>query len=172
MFKILLLSLALVEIAASGIDVLPLSAVPDDIDDSDASLSSRQLNTLPTIAKLLDDNSSFDTLSAALKAAGLDATLRGAGPFTVFAPTDKAFAKLGNANIQALLEDPETLSDILLYHVISGKVLRRHLRNDIVKAANLDNLRIGVHSNGRVVINVNTNVTRFNVLASNGRSRH
>jgi uncharacterized surface protein with fasciclin (FAS1) repeats len=89
MFKILLLSLALVEIAASGLDVLPLSAVPDDIDDTDASLSSRQLNTLPTIAKLLDDNSSFDTLSAALKAAGLDATLRGAGPFTVFAPTDK-----------------------------------------------------------------------------------
>lgn len=89
MFKFLLLSLAAVNIAASGLDVLPLSALPDDINDADASLSSRQLNTLPTIAKLVDDNSSFDTLAAALKATGLDATLRGTGPFTVLAPTDK-----------------------------------------------------------------------------------
>ncbi|KAI2508390.1 hypothetical protein MHU86_6064 [Fragilaria crotonensis] len=168
MFKILLLSLAAVSIAASRVDVLPLSALPDDINDADASLSSRQLNTLPTIAKLVDDNSSFDTLAAALKATGLDATLRGTGPFTVLAPTDKAFAKLGDATIQALLKDPDTLSDILLYHVISGKVLRSHLRNDVVKAANGDNLRVGVFKSGRVVINVRTNVTKFDVQASNG----
>jgi uncharacterized surface protein with fasciclin (FAS1) repeats len=56
----------------------------------------------------------------------------------------------------------------LYYHVISGKVLRRRLRNGIVKAANGDNLRIGVFHNGRVVINSRTNVTKFDILASNG----
>jgi transforming growth factor-beta-induced protein len=55
-----------------------------------------------------------------------------------------------------------------LYHVISRKVLRRHLRNDIVKAVNEDNLRIGVFKSGRVVVNTSTNVTKFNVMASNG----
>jgi hypothetical protein len=89
MFKFLLLSLVAVEIAASGLDIYPHSALPDDINEADSSLTSRQLKNLPTIAKLVDDNSSFDTLAAALKATGLDTTLKGAGPFTVLAPTDK-----------------------------------------------------------------------------------
>jgi hypothetical protein len=89
MFKFLLVLLVAVEIVASGLDVQQHSASPEDLNNADASVTSRQLKTLPTIAKLLDDNTSFDTLSAALKAAGLDATLKGAGPFTVLAPTDK-----------------------------------------------------------------------------------
>jgi uncharacterized surface protein with fasciclin (FAS1) repeats len=89
MLKFLLLSLVAFEIAASGFDVQQHMALPDDSNDADASLPSRELNSRPTIAKLIDDNSSFDTLSAALKATGLDATLKGAGPFTVLAPTDK-----------------------------------------------------------------------------------
>ena len=55
-----------------------------------------------------------------------------------------------------------------MYHVISGRVLRRNLRNDVVKAANGDNLRIGVFRSGRVAINSRTNVTKFNIMASNG----
>ena len=89
MFKLLFLSLLAVEIAASGLDSHAHSSSFDDINEADAILPSRKLNTLPTITKLFDDNSSFDTLSAALKATGLDATLRGDGPFTVLAPTDK-----------------------------------------------------------------------------------
>jgi uncharacterized surface protein with fasciclin (FAS1) repeats len=89
MLKVLLLSLVAFEIAASGLDVQQHLALPDDINDADAYLRSRELNSRPTIAKLVDDNPSFDTLSAALKATGLDATLRGAGPFTVLAPTDQ-----------------------------------------------------------------------------------
>ena len=89
MLKFLFLSLFAVEIAASGLDSHAHSSVFDDINDADATPASRQLNTLPTIAKLVDDNTSFDTLSAALKATGLDVTLKGAGPFTVLAPTDK-----------------------------------------------------------------------------------
>ena len=64
----------------------------------------------------------FNTLVAAVKAAGLVETLQGAGPFTVFAPTDAAFAKLPKGAIEALLNDKEKLTTILTYHVVSGKV--------------------------------------------------
>ena len=65
----------------------------------------------------------FNTLVAAVKAAGLVETLQGAGPFTVFAPTDAAFAKLPKGTIEALLADKEKLASILTYHVVPGKVM-------------------------------------------------
>lgn len=65
----------------------------------------------------------FTTLVAAVQAAGLVETLQGEGPFTVFAPTDEAFAKIDPATIEALLADPEALANILLYHVVPGKVM-------------------------------------------------
>jgi uncharacterized surface protein with fasciclin (FAS1) repeats len=65
----------------------------------------------------------FKTLAAALGAAGLVETLQGAGPFTVFAPTDAAFAKLPAGTVEALLKDPAALKQILLYHVVAGKVM-------------------------------------------------
>ena len=87
MLKFLLVSLFAAVIAASGLDGNLRGSVMEDTND--VSLSARQLQTLPTITKLADDHPSFDTLSAALKATGLDVTLRGPGPFTVLAPTDK-----------------------------------------------------------------------------------
>jgi uncharacterized surface protein with fasciclin (FAS1) repeats len=66
---------------------------------------------------------SFNTLVAAVKAAGLVDTLKGAGPFTVFAPTDEAFAKLPDGTVDALLKDIPKLKKILTYHVVSGKVM-------------------------------------------------
>ena len=71
----------------------------------------------------------FNTLIAAVKAAGLVETLQGAGPFTVFAPNDAAFAKLPKGAIEALLNDKEKLTAILTYHVVSGKVMAA----DIIK---------------------------------------
>lgn len=65
----------------------------------------------------------FKTLVAAVTAAGLADTLMGAGPFTVFAPTDDAFAKLPKGTVEGLLKDTPKLKDILLYHVVSGKVM-------------------------------------------------
>ncbi len=65
---------------------------------------------------------SFKTLAAALEAAGLVETLKGAGPFTVFAPTDEAFAKLPAGTVEALLKDPKALGEILKYHVASRQV--------------------------------------------------
>jgi uncharacterized surface protein with fasciclin (FAS1) repeats len=65
---------------------------------------------------------SFKTLVTAVQAAGLEETLRGEGPFTVFAPTDEAFAKLPAGTVQALLADPEKLAAILKYHVVPGRI--------------------------------------------------
>src|SRR6185436_15830915 len=72
---------------------------------------------------------SFKTLAAALQAAGLVETLKGKGPFTVFAPTDEAFAKIPKADLDALLKDKAKLTAVLTYHVVSGKVMAA----DVVK---------------------------------------
>ncbi len=72
---------------------------------------------------------SFNTLVAAVKAAGLVDTLKSPGPFTVFAPTDEAFAKLPAGTVDSLLKDPEKLKKILTYHVVAGKVMAA----DVVK---------------------------------------
>ncbi|MDO8836337.1 MAG: fasciclin domain-containing protein [Vicinamibacterales bacterium] len=72
---------------------------------------------------------SFKTLAAALQAAGLIDTLKGKGPFTVFAPTDEAFAKIPKADLDALLKDKAKLTAVLTYHVVAGKVMAA----DVVK---------------------------------------
>jgi uncharacterized surface protein with fasciclin (FAS1) repeats len=72
---------------------------------------------------------SFTTLLAAVEAAGLVSVLKGEGPFTVFAPTDEAFAKLPAGTVDALLKDPEKLKAILTYHVVAGRVMA----SDVVK---------------------------------------
>jgi len=74
------------------------------------------------IIRVAAGNGQFNTLVAAVKAAGLVETLQGPGPFTVFAPTDAAFARLPAGTIEALLADKEKLASILTYHVVSGKV--------------------------------------------------
>ena len=71
----------------------------------------------------------FTTLAAALEAAGLVDTLKGEGPFTVFAPTDDAFKKLPAGTVEGLLKDPKALGDILLYHVVPGKVMAADVVN-------------------------------------------
>ena len=76
-----------------------------------------------TIVDIAVADGRFDTLVAALQAAGLAETLAGEGPFTVFAPTDAAFSRLPEGTVEALLNDIPALTDILLYHVVSGEVL-------------------------------------------------
>ena len=114
-------------------------------------------------------NGSFSTLVAAVKAAGLVDTLKGDGPFTVFAPTDEAFAKLPAGTVENLLksENKDKLTAILTYHVVSGKVMAA----DVVKldsAATVQGQSVNVTINdGSVMIN-NANVVMADVKASNG----
>jgi uncharacterized surface protein with fasciclin (FAS1) repeats len=109
---------------------------------------------------------SFSTLVAAVKAAGLVDTLKGTGPFTVFAPTDEAFAKLPKGTVDALLQDIPKLKKILTYHVVSGKVMAA----DVVKlksAKTVEGEDVKIDASNGVKIN-NATVTTPNVAADNG----
>jgi uncharacterized surface protein with fasciclin (FAS1) repeats len=109
---------------------------------------------------------SFTTLVAAVKAAGLVETLKGTGPFTVFAPTDEAFAKLPQGTVDALLKDIPKLKKILTYHVVSGKVMAA----DVVKmksATTVEGSDLKVDASSGVKIN-NSTVTTPDVAADNG----
>ena len=111
----------------------------------------------------------FNTLVAAVQTAGLEATLRGPGPFTVFAPTDDAFAKLPAGTVDSLLlpENQATLQNILLYHVVSGEIRAA----DVVQRSSLTTVQgqdvtITVE-NGNVKIN-DANVIITDIICSNG----
>ena len=119
-----------------------------------------------TIVENLAGQGNFTTLVAAVQAAGLVDTLNGMGPFTLFAPTDAAFAKLPDGTVAALLDDIPTLTDILLYHVISGaKVESSMVTAGDVAMANGDNATLS--TDGGVMIN-NANVTGVDWQSSNG----
>ncbi|MDG3087107.1 fasciclin domain-containing protein [Vibrio hannami] len=115
------------------------------------------------------ESGSFNTLVAAVQAAGLVDTLKGDGPFTVFAPTDEAFAKLPEGTVDSLLlpENKEQLIAVLTYHVVPGKVMA----SDVVginSAATVQGQNIMVSTSGNSVMIDNANVVATDVLASNG----
>lgn len=112
---------------------------------------------------------SFNTLAAALKAADLVDTLRGEGPFTVFAPTDDAFAKLPEGTLQDLLrpENKAKLQSILTYHVVSGKVMAKDVTTmSSAKTVNGGSFQIS-QRDGSVMVD-NAKVIKTDVMASNG----
>lgn len=109
---------------------------------------------------------SFTTLVAAVEAAGLVDTLKGEGPFTVFAPTDEAFAALPEGTVEGLLADPEALAAILTYHVVSGAVMSGDLSNGMI-ATTVNGADITIMTEGGVMVN-DANVTTADIAASNG----
>jgi uncharacterized surface protein with fasciclin (FAS1) repeats len=122
-----------------------------------------------TIAEVAATNGNFKTLTAALQAAGLVETLKGKGPFTVFAPTDEAFAKLPAGTVEALLADKEKLTAVLTYHVVGGKVTGADVAKMMSakpKTVNGAPLSINVRE-GKVMVN-DARVTTADVAASNG----
>jgi transforming growth factor-beta-induced protein len=112
---------------------------------------------------------SFTTLVSAVQAAGLEETLRGEGPYTVFAPTDDAFAAVPKETLDALLADPKgALTDVLTYHVVPGKVMSTDLSDGMtVETVNGATLTIKVNDDGTVQINDAT-VTTADIETSNG----
>jgi uncharacterized surface protein with fasciclin (FAS1) repeats len=122
---------------------------------------------MPDIVSIAVADGRFKTLVAALQAAGLVDTLKGMGPFTVFAPTDDAFNKLPAGTVDALLKDIPTLKNILLYHVASGKYLAADIaKMTTIKTVQGSNLSVTV-SGSTVMIN-NAKVIIADIMASNG----
>ena len=109
---------------------------------------------------------SFKTLATALQAAGLVDTLKGKGPFTVFAPTDEAFAKIPKADLDALIADKAKLTKVLTYHVVAGKVMAA----DVVKlkeAKTVEGQMVKIDTSSGVKVN-DAKVVKADVEASNG----
>lgn len=110
----------------------------------------------------------FNTLAKALTAAGLVETLKGAGPFTVFAPTDAAFAKLPPAALDALLADKAKLTAVLTYHVVPGAVMASQVVG-LSEAATVQGGKVTIKVvDGKVMLNGGTTVTATDIKAKNG----
>jgi uncharacterized surface protein with fasciclin (FAS1) repeats len=110
---------------------------------------------------------SFNTLVTAIKAAGLVDTLKGDGPFTVFAPTDDAFAKLPEGTVEALLKDKDKLTAVLTYHVVAGKVMAA----DVVKlnsAKTVQGQEVKIKASGESVMVDNAKVIKTDIETTNG----
>jgi uncharacterized surface protein with fasciclin (FAS1) repeats len=137
-------------------------------------LASAQKTSTPkapmkNIVQIASEAGTFNTLVAAVKAAGLAETLQGPGPFTVFAPSDAAFAKLPAGTVEGLLADPKKLASILTFHVVSGKVMS----GDIVKSNGAKPTTVNgapldvVVRGGKVYVN-GAQVVTADIVASNG----
>ncbi|NNK90846.1 MAG: fasciclin domain-containing protein [Acidimicrobiia bacterium] len=136
-------------------------AMDDDMDDDMTD------DAVGTIVDVAVGAGTFDTLVAAVTAAGLGDTLSGDGPFTVFAPTDDAFAALPEGTLEALLDDIPTLTDILLYHVVAGEVLAA----DVVgldSATTVQGSDVTITVDGSSVMVDAANVVATDIIASNG----
>ena len=112
---------------------------------------------------------SFKTLATALTEAGLIETLKGKGPFTVFAPTDAAFAKIPKATLDGLLKDKEALKKVLLYHVVAGKVEAK----DVIKlngkgAKTVEGSEVLIKVDGKTVTVDGAKVEKTDIECSNG----
>ena len=111
----------------------------------------------------------FKTLAAAATAAGLVPTLKGAGPFTVFAPNDAAFAKLPAGTVESLLKDLPKLTAILKYHVVAGKVMAADvMKMDGKTAATVNGAPLKISTTGGVKLNSEVNVITTDIECTNG----
>jgi uncharacterized surface protein with fasciclin (FAS1) repeats len=116
------------------------------------------------------DAGQFKTLVTAVKAAGLAETLSGPGPFTVFAPTDAAFAKLPKGTVEDLLkpENKAKLTAILTYHVVPGKVMSKDIAGKKTDAKTVNGQALAVDATAGVTLNGAAKVTTADVAADNG----
>jgi uncharacterized surface protein with fasciclin (FAS1) repeats len=121
---------------------------------------------MPNIVEVAVGAGNFKTLVAAVTAAGLGDTLSGPGPFTVFAPTDDAFAKLPAGTVEGLLKDIPALTKILTYHVVAGKVMAADAAK-LTSAKTVEGSELKIDASSGVKIN-NATVIQADVNASNG----
>lgn len=154
----------LMTFAVAALATAPTLALAGGCGSSHAKTAAHETQAMSIYATAQE--AGFHTLAAAVKAAGLDEALSNDGPFTVFAPTDEAFAKLPEGTLEHLLANPEQLKQVLLYHVASGTVAS----SDVVKldsAETLNGQKVAIDAKNGVKINGATVVTA-DVMAHNG----
>lgn len=122
---------------------------------------------MPNLVEVASSAGSFTTLIQAVQAAGLEQTLSGPGPFTVFAPTDEAFAKLPAGTLEGLLADNAQLTKVLTYHVVSGKVMAADVVT-LTSAPTVEGSELAVDASGGSVKVDDALVTQTDIEADNG----
>ena len=133
----------------------------------DMSEKSMAMHHKMNVLRMAEHAGTFNTLVKAVKAAGLEETLTGEGPYTIFAPTDEAFAKLPEGTLEKLMNDKDKLRSVLTYHVHAGKVMAK----DVAKRSSLETVngqkaRVMVESHGVMIDR--SSVTASDIKASNG----
>ena len=158
------------EVRFAGFDILASNGVVHVI--TDVLIPPTSSAPGPTIFELAQDDSRLSTLVTALQATGLDETLNtAAGPLTLFAPTDRAFEELGSDTVNDLLANPDRLSAILQYHVVSGRVTRGDLSDGELTALTGDTIQVDVRGFWfwvRYYLNRESRILEFNNEATNG----
>jgi uncharacterized surface protein with fasciclin (FAS1) repeats len=142
------------------------TAAPAPVEPPPAPAPAPPAATTGTIVDVAKSAGSFGTLLAAVEAAGLVETLRGPGPFTVFAPTDEAFAKIPKADLDALLADKAKLTAVLTYHVVPAKALAKDVAT-MTKATTVNGKDVSIDTKSGVKVG-NATVIKADVEASNG----
>lgn len=145
-----------------------LMAAPLAMGDNCSKTASACSKPSETVVGVAASNDSFTTLVAAVKAAGLADTLSGDGPFTIFAPTNEAFAKLPEGTVESLLkpENKEKLQKILTLHAVSGKVMAADVKSGKVETLNGESIEVAVADSG-VTVN-GANVVKTDIMGTNG----
>lgn len=154
--------------ASKGVRVDQASVVKTDIATSNGVIHVIDAVIMPSndIIETARSAGGFKTLLTAVEAAGLTDTLRSAGPFTVFAPTDEAFAKLPAGTLDSLLKDKKKLASILTYHVVAGKVMAKDVAN-LKEAKTVQGQSIEINTSNGVMVD-EAKVIKTDVSAKNG----
>ena len=147
---------------------LLLSGCAEQPQEETEEMETEEVETVEmNIVETAVDAGSFDTLVTAVQAAGLAETLSGEGPFTVFAPTDEAFAALPEGTLEGLLEDKEALTAILTYHVVSGKAMSGDLSDQMsLETVQGEEVVVSI-TDGNVMVG-DANVVQADIETSNG----
>ena len=165
--------LAMVAAVASLSLVAAACSSDDTSDEAETAAPSAPAETEETITEIVAGNEDFSTLLAAVEAADLGDTLAGEGPFTVFAPTDEAFAALPEGTLDELLlpENQEQLASILTYHVVPAEVPASAVESGEVMTVNGETFTIETAGGGVTIMDAQGNeatVTATDIFASNG----
>jgi transforming growth factor-beta-induced protein len=143
-----------------------------NIIQADVEASNGVIHVIDGVLMPVEDNvdtaigAGFNTLLAAVEAAGLESVLRSEGPFTIFAPTDAAFAALPEGVLESLLADPAALATVLTYHVVAGRVFSSDLE-DGLEVATVEGRPIRISLGGSARVN-DANIVAADILTSNG----
>ncbi|MGD1898877.1 MAG: fasciclin domain-containing protein [Phormidesmis sp.] len=157
----------------TGADIT--SELPEDVEVMEEDIAvddmeePAELATGESIVDVAAANGSFDTLVSAVQAAGLEETLSSDGPFTVFAPTDEAFAALPEGTVEKLVkpENQEALNQVLAYHVVSGAVASSEIEPGAISTVEGSDVEVSVDPAG-VMVNGEASVVQPDVVAENG----